>query len=61
LIKGIKVYDEKTDKKVAVLMAQAVKHTTSADIGIGTTAWIGRGDIAIVTDDYKIELSSGLC
>ena len=58
LIKGIKVYDEKSDKKVAVLMAKAVKHMSGADIGIGTSAGIGRGGIAIVTDDYVAELSS---
>lgn len=54
LIKGIKVYDEKADKEVAKIMAEAVKKQTNSDMAIGTTAGIGRGGIAIVSDDYEI-------
>ena len=54
LIKGIKVYDEKGDKKVSKIMAQAVKDLSDCDIAIGTTAGIGHGGISIVTDDYEI-------
>ena len=54
LIKGIKVYDEKGDKAVSKIMAQAVKDLSGCDIAIGTTAGIGRGGISIVTDDCEI-------
>ncbi|MDD5959853.1 MAG: FeGP cofactor biosynthesis protein HcgF family protein [Methanobrevibacter wolinii] len=54
LIKGIKVYNEEDDKKVARIMGQAVKEISDADIGIGTTAGIGRGGIAIITNKYDI-------
>ncbi len=54
LIKGIKVYDEKGDKKVSKIMAQAVKDLSNCDIAIGTTAGIGHGGISIVTNDYEI-------
>jgi uncharacterized protein (UPF0254 family) len=54
LIKGIKVYDEKGDKKVSKIMAQAVKDLSDCDIAIGTTAGIGHGGISIVTNDYEI-------
>ncbi|MBE6500662.1 MAG: UPF0254 family protein [Methanobrevibacter thaueri] len=54
LIKGIKVYDEKGDKTVSKIMAQAVKGLSDCDISIGTTAGIGRGGICIITDDYEI-------
>lgn len=59
LINGIKVYDEEQDKKVAVLMAKAVKNISDADIGIGTTAGIGRGGIAISTSKYTVVTNSG--
>jgi len=59
LIRGIKVYDEENDKKVAVMMAEAVKDLLEADMGIGTTAGIGRGGIAISTDEYTVVTSSG--
>ena len=59
LIRGIKVYDDENDKKVAVIMAKAVKDLLGADIGIGTTAGIGRGGIAISTDEYTVVTSSG--
>lgn len=54
LIKGIKVYDEAGDKTVSKIMAQAVKDLSDCDIAIGTTAGIGRGGIAIITDTYEI-------
>lgn len=54
LIKGIKVYDEKGDKTVSKIMAQAVKDLSNCDIAIGTTAGIGRGGICIITEEYKI-------
>ena len=54
LIKGIKVYDEKGDKKVSKIMAQAVKDLSDCDIAIGTTAGIGHGGISIVTNNYEI-------
>lgn len=59
LIRGIKVYDEENDKKVAVIMAEAVKNLSEADIGIGTTAGIGRGGIAVSTDEYTVVTNSG--
>jgi uncharacterized protein (UPF0254 family) len=58
LINGIKVYNEEDDQKVAVLMARAVKDISGADIGIGTTAGIGRGGIAIVTDELTVKTTS---
>lgn len=54
LIKGIKVYDEEGDKKVSKIMAQAVKDLSGCDISIGTTAGVGRGGIAIISDEYEI-------
>lgn len=58
LIKGIKVYDEKGDKKTAKIMAEAVKKITKCDIAIGTTAGIGRGGIAIISDNIEIITTS---
>ena len=58
LIKGIKVYDEKGDKKVSKIMARAVKDLSGCDIAIGTTAGIGHGGISIVTEDYEILTTS---
>lgn len=58
LINGIKVYHEEDDLEVALLMARAVKKISWADIGIGTTAGIGRGGIAIVTPDFTIKTTS---
>ena len=54
LIKGIKVYDEEGDKKVSKIMAEAVKKISDCDIAIGTTAGVGRGGIAIITNEYEI-------
>ncbi|MCZ3367147.1 MULTISPECIES: UPF0254 family protein [Methanobacterium] len=59
LIRGIKVYNEENDKKVAVIMAESVKNLSGADIGIGTTAGIGRGGVAISTGEYTVVASSG--
>ena len=58
-IKGIKVYDENYDKKVATMMANAIKDITEANIGIGTTAGIGRGGIAISTNEFTLITTSG--
>ncbi|WP_299525715.1 UPF0254 family protein [uncultured Methanobrevibacter sp.] len=58
LIKGIKCYEEKEDKEVSKIMAEAVRKITSCDIAIGTTAGIGRGGIAIVSNKYTIITTS---
>lgn len=58
LIKGIKVYDEDGDKAVSKIMAEAVKKLSDCDIAIGTTAGIGHGGIAIISDDYEIITTS---
>lgn len=58
IIRGIKVYHEEDDQDVAMLMAKAVKSISGADIGIGTTAGIGKGGIAIVTDEYALKTTS---
>ena len=60
LIKGIKVYDEKGDKIVSKIMAQAVKDLSNCDIAIGTTAGIGHGGISIITDEYEITTTTGI-
>ncbi|NYB27833.1 MAG: UPF0254 family protein [Methanobacteriaceae archaeon] len=59
VIKGVKVYEENYDKQVAVLMANAVREISKADIGIGTTAGVGRGGIAISTNEFTIVTTSG--
>ena len=58
LIKGIKVYDGIGDIEMSILMAEAAKKVSSSSIGIGTTAGIGYGGIAIVDDDVIISTSS---
>nr|WP_295622085.1 UPF0254 family protein [uncultured Methanobrevibacter sp.] len=58
LIKGIKVYDDVGDLEMSILMAEAVKKIAGTDIGIGTTAGIGYGGMAIVDDDMIISTSS---
>ena len=58
LIKGIKVYDEKGDKEVSKIMAEAVKKMSGCDIAIGTTAGVGHGGISIITDEYEIITTS---
>ena len=58
LVKGIKVYDDSGDIEMSILMAEAAKKIANASIGIGTTAGIGYGGIAIVDDDVIISTSS---
>jgi uncharacterized protein (UPF0254 family) len=58
LIKGIKVYDDSGDIEMSILMAEAAKKIANTSIGIGTTAGIGYGGIAIVDDDMIISTSS---
>ena len=58
LIKGIKVYDDTGDIEMSILMAEAAKKIANTSIGIGTTAGIGYGGIAIVDDDMIISTSS---
>jgi uncharacterized protein (UPF0254 family) len=49
----IKVYDQAGDITMSLMMAEAVKEITGADIGIGTTAGIGKGGVAIVCTKGK--------
>ena len=58
LIKGIKVYDDIGDIEMSILMAEAAKKISDSYVGIGTTAGIGYGGIAIVDDDVIISTSS---
>ena len=58
LIKGIKVYDDTGDIEMSILMAEAAKKIANTSIGIGATAGIGYGGIAIVDDDMIISTSS---
>lgn len=58
LLKGIKIYDDAGDIEMSKLMAESVKKISSSDIGIGTTAGIGFGGMAIVDDDMIISTSS---
>ena len=58
LVKGIKVYDDSGDIEMSILMAEAAKKISSSSIGIGTTAGIGYGGMAIVDDDVIISTSS---
>ena len=58
LVKGIKVYDDDGDVEMSILMAEAAKKIANTDMGIGTTAGIGYGGIAIVNDDVVISTSS---
>jgi uncharacterized protein (UPF0254 family) len=55
---GIKVYREAEDRKVALLMAESVREISDADIGVGTTAGIGRGGIAFSTPRFNLVTSS---
>ena len=50
-INDIKVYGEEEDEEVALMMARSVRELADSDIGIGTTAGIGRGGIAIASRD----------
>ena len=58
LVKGIKVYDDDGDIEMSILMAEAAKKIANTSIGVGTTAGIGYGGIAIVDDDMIISTSS---
>ena len=58
LVKGIKVYDDEGDIEMSIQMAEAAKKIANASIGIGTTAGIGYGGIAIVDEDVIISTSS---
>ena len=58
LIKDIKVYEDEDDIKMAMKMAKAVKKLSGSNVGIGTTAGVGKGGIAIVDDDVIISTSS---
>ena len=58
LLKGIKIYDDAGDIEMSILMAESVKKISSSEIGIGTTAGIGYGGMAIVDDDMIISTSS---
>ena len=59
-IDDIKIYDQEGDLAMALMMAKAVKNITGADIGIGTTAGIGEGGVAIVCDAGKIVRKTGI-
>jgi len=54
----IKIYNQEQDLQMAYLMAQSVKTMTGADIGIGTTAGIGKGGIALVYENGSIVTTS---
>lgn len=54
ILDDIKVYDQESDEVMALKMAKAVREITRSDIGIGTTAGIGRGGIAIVARDMRL-------
>ncbi|MFU2192031.1 FeGP cofactor biosynthesis protein HcgF family protein [Methanobacterium sp. MZD130B] len=58
IIREIKVYHEEDDQEVALLMADAIRNITGADIGIGTTAGVGKGGIAIVTNEFSVKITS---
>ena len=58
LIDGIKVYDDMGDIEMSILMAEAAKKISNSNVGIGTTAGIGYGGIALVDDDLIISTSS---
>ena len=53
-LNDIKVYDQESDEVMAVKMAEAIKTITGSDLGIGTTAGIGKGGIALVSDSIRL-------
>ncbi|SMP19405.1 Uncharacterized protein, UPF0254 family [Desulfurobacterium pacificum] len=57
-IKGIKVYDEKTDLEAAFLLARGVKDIFNAEIAIGSSAGIGRGAVVIIYNEKTYFLRS---
>lgn len=58
VIDEIKIYDQYGDEEMALLMAEAARTLTGADIGIGTSAGIGQGGIAVVSDGSTLSGSS---
>jgi uncharacterized protein (UPF0254 family) len=60
LLDGIKVYTDEKDKIMAIKMAKAVRSITGADIGIGTTAGIGKGAVAVVNGETVLCRSSAV-
>lgn len=56
----IKVYEQAQDCVMACRMAEAVMRITGADIGIGTTAGIGRGAVAIAAQDKMYSKVTGI-
>ncbi|MDD1727690.1 MAG: UPF0254 family protein [Methanospirillum sp.] len=50
----IKIYDQEQDLAMAIKMATEVRRITGAQIGIGTSAGIGTGCIALVSDGITI-------
>ena len=57
-INDIKVYNQEEDMEMAVLMARSIKEITSSDIGIGTTAGVGKGGIAVCNEEFLLLSSS---
>jgi len=57
-INDIKVYNQEEDLEMAILMARAMKKITLSDIGIGTTAGVGKGGIAVCNDKFILSSSS---
>ncbi len=57
-INDIKIYNQEEDLKMAKLMARAVKEITSSNIGIGTSAGVGKGGIAVCNDEFILSCSS---
>ncbi|MDO9045838.1 MAG: UPF0254 family protein [Methanobacteriaceae archaeon] len=56
-INDIKIYDQEGDLEMAVLMAKSVQKICKSDIGVGTTAGVGKGGLA-VCDNKHILLST---
>ncbi|MDR2829897.1 MAG: FeGP cofactor biosynthesis protein HcgF family protein [Methanobrevibacter sp.] len=54
VINGVKIYKEEEDKIISTLMANAVKKLLNVDVGIGTTAGIGKGGITISSSKLDI-------
>lgn len=57
-INDIKVYNQEGDLKMAKLMAKSIKEITSSDIGVGSTAGVGKGGIAVCNDEFILSISS---
>lgn len=56
----IKVYDQEGDEAMAVKMAAAVREIAGSSIGIGTTAGIGQGGVALVAEGVTMTATSGV-